>query len=327
MNKNVTSVTRFVAAGLAAVALAACEAKKSSNPLSPSVAGPIAGVEITAPKLLEPAQGFKFKEKQQPIRLVIENSITNGVRTVSYLFEVASDSEFKTKVFARSGVAAGEGGRTSVQIDALELGRGYYWRARAEDGANSSTYSTAQFELLPRAQLSVPGVVSPINDERVTTRRPTLRVNPSDRNSAIGTVSYFFMVAKDPAFTQISATGLVEEQTSWTVDRELDPNIRHYWRVHATDGETSTAVVADAPVPDARREWRRRRGWWGRRWWRRWQQRLQRRRTRPGSCRRSVAASEHVPCRAVGCQQLSGRAGQLLPVARRHLGIHGPSGR
>src|SRR5215208_4886698 len=94
--------------------LAGCEAQKSSNPLSPSVAGPIAGVEITAPKLLEPSQGFKFKASQQPIKLMIENSSSSGVRPISYIFEVASDNGFGNKVFARSGVVPGEGGRTTV---------------------------------------------------------------------------------------------------------------------------------------------------------------------------------------------------------------------
>jgi len=223
------------------VTFAACEAKKSSNPLSPSVAGPIAGVEITAPRLVEPPQGFKFKENQQPIKLVIENSSTNGVRPISYAFEVAADSGFGTKVFARSGVAPGNG-RTSVQLDALELGRPYYWRARAEDGANSSTYASAAFEMLPRALLTVPGPLSPINNERVTDRRPTLRIRNSDRNSAVDSVRYVFVVAKDQAFTQISATGLVEESgsTSWTMDRDLDYDLAHYWRVRATDGEVTT---------------------------------------------------------------------------------------
>src|SRR3990167_10268230 len=144
------------------LALAACEAQKSSTPLSPSVAGPIAGVEITAPKLLEPAQGFRFKESQQPIRLLIENSSSSGVRPLTYLFEVATDSEFQTKVFARSNVPPGEGGRTSVVVDPLGLGRAYYWRARAEGGAHIGVYATAQFELLPKAQLDPPAPVSPI---------------------------------------------------------------------------------------------------------------------------------------------------------------------
>ena len=107
------------------LSLLACEAEKSSSPLSPSVAGPIPGVSITPPKLLEPAQGFKYKESQQPIKLLIENASSNGVRPVSYMFEVATDTDFTTKVYARSGVPAGEGGRTSVQIDRLDLGRAY----------------------------------------------------------------------------------------------------------------------------------------------------------------------------------------------------------
>src|SRR5215212_4926553 len=93
----------------ATLALPGCEAQKSSNPLSPSVAGPIAGVQITAPKLVEPGQGFKYKESQQPIKLVIENATTTGVRPLTYIFEVASDSEFTSKVFARSGVPPGDG--------------------------------------------------------------------------------------------------------------------------------------------------------------------------------------------------------------------------
>ena len=41
--------------------LAGCEAQKSETPLSPSVAGPIPGVEITAPRLLEPSMGTKIR--------------------------------------------------------------------------------------------------------------------------------------------------------------------------------------------------------------------------------------------------------------------------
>ena len=238
------------------VTLAACEAQKSSNPLSPSVAGPIPGVEITAPKLLEPAQGFKFKANQQPIKLTIENSNSSGVRPVTYIFEVASDNAFTTKVFARSGVVAGEGGRTSVMIEALEIGRAYYWRARADDGANSSTYSTADFAVLPQPVLTVPTLHSPNDGWPIDSRRPTLRTVNSHHNDAVGEVSYFFMVAKDQAFTQISATGTAREGnalTEWTVDRELDYALPHFWRVRATDGETTTAwsAVATFTTPGA----------------------------------------------------------------------------
>ncbi len=240
------------------VALAGCEATKSANPLSPSVAGPIPGVEITSPALVEPAQGFKFKESQQPIRLVIGNARTSGVRPVTYTFEVATDETFGTKVFAKSNVPQGDGGRTSALIDALGLGRTYYWRARGDDGANTSVYSTAQFEVLPRAQLDAPVAVSPINNEQIASRRPTLTVNNSARNAAVGSPNYDFQVATDQAFTKLVASGIVGEgsgRTQFTASSDLATSLQHFWRVRASDGETTSAWAVTqtfrtpAPVP------------------------------------------------------------------------------
>jgi hypothetical protein len=262
-------MSRRIAVSLLSVTLlivhGACEAKKSSNPLSPTVAGPIPGVEITSPRLLEPAQGFRFKEQDQPIRLLIENSSSTGVRPITYLFEVATDSAFQSKVFSRGGVPPGEGGRTSLELAPLELGRSYYWRARAEDGANDSAYATAEFEVLPRAVLMAPVLLSPVNNAVVDSREPTLRVRNGDRNSAVGSVRYAFVIAKDQAFTQVSAVGFVDEgpgETAWRSDRTLDPGLTHFWRAQATDGEVTTgwsgtqafrtpAAPAPSPTPPA----------------------------------------------------------------------------
>ncbi|MEP6916386.1 MAG: hypothetical protein ABJC89_12105 [Acidobacteriota bacterium] len=244
------------------IALSGCQAKKSSNPLSPSVAGPIEGVNITAPKLLEPAQGFKYKESQQPIKLLVENATSSGVRVVSYMFEVATDTDFASKVFARAGVAAGDGGRTSVQIDRLDTGRAYYWRARAEDGANSSLFSTAQFEVLPRPVLNAPALHSPINNERVASRRPTLVVGNSDRNAAVSSLSYEFQLATDQGFGQLVSAGIVDEgsgQTGFVVNVDLASDRQMFWRARASDGETisgwaatqtfRSAIVVATPTP------------------------------------------------------------------------------
>lgn len=240
--------TATVALGAALTfALAGCEAKKSSNPLSPSVAGPIAGVNITAPKLVEPAQGFKYKESQQPIKLVIENGISNGVRPVTYMFEVATDTEFNSKVYARSGVPAGESGRTSVQIDRLDLGRAYYWRAKADDGANSSQFAASQFEVLPKPLVVAPLIYSPVNNERVTSRRPTLTVNNSQRNDAVGPLSYEFQIATDQGFGKIVAAGVSGEgsgQTTFTSGTDLATDLQHFWRSRAGDGETTSLWAA-----------------------------------------------------------------------------------
>lgn len=241
-------------------ALAGCEAKKSSNPLSPSVAGPIPGVQITAPVLLEPAQGLRFKESQQPIKLVIQNATSSGVRPITYTFEVATDTNFTTKVFARASVPPGDGGKTTVQADRLDVGRAYYWRARADDGANTSAYASANFEVLPKPDLSVPALWTPVNGVTASSRTPALIIGNSTRNAAVGDVRYQFQVAKDAAFTSVSATGDVPEgsgQTQYVVNVTLDPSLTYYWRARATDGDTTTSwsgsqtfrTPAAAPAP------------------------------------------------------------------------------
>ena len=260
MRYRVVSPTAALPAALL-VGLIACEAKKSANPLSPTVAGPIPGVEITPPRLLEPQQGFRFRHTQQPVRLLIENASTSGVRPLSYRFEVSGEPDFANVVFAQTGVAPGADGRTSVQVDRLGLGHAYFWRARAEDGANTGPFLSSQFEVLPTPTLTVPAIVSPVNNERVPDRRPTLRIRNSSKNAAVGAVQYQFLVARDQTFTQISASAMVNEgggETVWTVDRDLDYGVTHYWRVRATDGETVSdwaatqvfrAPLAPAPAP------------------------------------------------------------------------------
>jgi hypothetical protein len=224
------------------LAVGACEAEKSSSPLSPAVAGPIAGVQITPVKLLEPAPSFKFRNSQQPIRLVIENATSNGARPLSYTFELASDAAFENKAFARSGVPPGEGGRTSVVVDKLEIGRDYHWRVRAEDGANTGPFVSARFEVLPTPTLSAPAGASPVNNAVVTDIRPTLRARNADRNSAVGELTYLFQIAKDQAFSLVAAEGTSTEggaETSWTADRDLEFNTTYFWRVRAADSETT----------------------------------------------------------------------------------------
>ena len=116
----------------------ACETSKSSNPLEPSIAGPIPGVTITPPRLVEPAAGREIEAEEPPVTLVVENASTNGQRALLYVFEVATDAGFSTIVFSRESVTQGANGRTSLTLpERLASGRSYYWRARAYDGANT----------------------------------------------------------------------------------------------------------------------------------------------------------------------------------------------
>jgi hypothetical protein len=250
--------SRFItiACGLSVLALGGCQTSKSSTPTAPTVAGPIPGVNISAPVLIEPAQGFKFKENEQPIRLVIQNATTNGVRPLTYTFEVSGDSGFSSKVFSRSNVAPGDG-RTSVQLDRLEIGRPYYWRAWAQDGANTGAIATAGFEIYPKPAVNPPTPVSPVNNELITTTTPAIKVNNATFVGPVGYLSYEFQVASDQAFTRLVAAGKVNEGPGQTTfnSSPLPNGGTMYWRVRASDSETSSAWTATqsfrTPAPPA----------------------------------------------------------------------------
>src|SRR5512142_170622 len=106
MSRRLCSALALVATVVIATG---CGTSKSSNPLSPTVAGPIPGVNITAPNPVTPSSGAKIAVDQQPLTLTVENSATSGVRPLNYVFEVATDADFTNKVFSRDGVAPGDG--------------------------------------------------------------------------------------------------------------------------------------------------------------------------------------------------------------------------
>ena len=153
-----------------ALALAGCESNKSRNPLSPTVAGPIEGVTITAPKPLEPANGQTLTAGGT-VTLLIENPSTSGERPIWLQVEIASDAGFQSKVHTADKVAPGSGGRTTYQVPVTlpAAGARYFWRARAVDGANSGEFSaTTSFVLQDPVTLGVPAPAAPTSGSTVT---------------------------------------------------------------------------------------------------------------------------------------------------------------
>ena len=143
MSRKILQVSASV---LVAIGVSACEMTKSEHPLGPTVAGPIPGVNITSPTPLEPALGFRIAVAAQPISLTLSNAATTGVRPLNYVFELATDAGFANKVFSLEGISPGTSGRTAVRLpNALAPERSYYWRARAQDGANTGPFSSAAF--------------------------------------------------------------------------------------------------------------------------------------------------------------------------------------
>lgn len=116
----------------AAFVVVGCEQAKSANPLSPSIAGPIPGVNISAPQTLEPPAGSEIVQSGDLVTLLIENAQTNGERPLWLQIQLAGDPSFANLLHHADRVTPGEGGRTSYRIpEFLSAGSTYYWRARA----------------------------------------------------------------------------------------------------------------------------------------------------------------------------------------------------
>lgn len=245
--------------------LAGCEAQKSSNPLSPAVAGPLPGVAISAPNPVQPANGSQVASDQQPVTLTVQNASSNGQRPLSYVFEVATDNGFSNKVFTRSGIAPGDGGQTSLKLpDALATGHTYFWHAMAQDGANSGQFSSpASFNVFTPAVIQAPGLVSPINNAVTSDLQPVLIFSDAGRSGSVGQIAYVVEVATDAGFgSKVAVMTIAEEpnNTSLKVWTPLGGGAQYFWHARAYDPTTTgpwsatgafrtPAPIAPTPTP------------------------------------------------------------------------------
>jgi hypothetical protein len=223
-----------------ALAVAGCEANKSKNPLSPNVAGPIAGVVITTPKGLEPASGARVVADQQPLTLLIENPTTNGERKLVMEVEVSTTTAFDALVHKSTTVEPGANGRTSYKLpEALTAGRTYHWRVRGVDGANTGAWSNPiSFDVVAPVIVETPLPLSPVLGQVLTTNAPVLIVS-NGKVSGTANVSYRFEIARDAGFSAMVAVLTVPRSTASTTQVQLGTqpySTQFFWRVSASDG-------------------------------------------------------------------------------------------
>jgi hypothetical protein len=242
---------------VAALAAGACAASKSVDPLSPTVAGPIPGVNITSPGVMQPSSGTKIAVDQQPLTLVIINSATSGVRPLTYLFEIAADASFANKVFTRDGIAPGTG-QTSLRLpDSLATGRTYFWHARAEDGANTGPFSnTATFDVFTPIVIGAPVPTAPIGNVRTDSLHPRFSWTNAPRSGPVGAISYIIEVSDSDSFANKIAIWTAAEQpgqTNFDAPSDLPVNKQLLWHVRANDpttlGPFSANQVFQTPAP------------------------------------------------------------------------------
>jgi hypothetical protein len=243
------------------VAATGCGVTKSADPLSPTVAGPIPGVEISAPKIIEPPNGMQVPVDKQPLTLLIENASSNGPRPLSYAFEIAIDSNFNNKVFTRGSITPTDGARTSLRLpDTLATGRTYFWRSRAEDGANSGPYSaTTSFNVFTPIVIEAPPLLTPGSNASVSTLRPRVSVSNSARSGPVGPITYTIEMSLNFEFTaKVAIWNFTEQpnQSSFDVPVDLAFGTVYYWHVRGSDASTTSPwsntlafMTAAAPPP------------------------------------------------------------------------------
>ena len=272
MNQNCKIA--FTIVGLVGLlGVAGCDAERSANPLSPQIAGPLAGVTITAPAAITPANGELIATTEQPITLNFSSAESNSVRPFTYEIQVASDPEFTQVVFEATGIEPNAAGQVIVEISqTLAPEQVYYWRVRADDGANSSTYSgTGSFELFTPVVLAAPVLGGPNGGDATETNAPSLVAQHAEITGPAENIRYRFELATEPTFaspsavltvaqsgdtsTSVSPGALPYDQTfHWRVQVSADARnglITSPWSPTATFRTPPPPVVLGVPIPAA----------------------------------------------------------------------------
>jgi hypothetical protein len=253
----------FVTAALAATAFAACQSTKSANPLSPQIAGPIAGVSLSAPAQVSPVDGQQINDTAQPLMMTLANPSSNSPRTVTLRFQISTDNNFGAPVFSQNNLALGADGQTQFRMpNKLATGHTYFWRAQADDGADVSDWSApTRFEILTPIVVGVPTLVSPIGGGRASTIAPTLTIGDAPASGPHGALSYQFQIADNVQFAPVITNAEQPEadgQTSYNAPQLPSFDKTYFWRARTLGGpnpsdwsvtESFKTPAAPAPAP------------------------------------------------------------------------------
>jgi hypothetical protein len=96
-------------------------------------------VTLTAPTAVSPRSGSNVGA--QPT-LTVTNARASDGSSLTYSFQVATDSDFIRIVAQASGIPQGAGERTSWQVSTSLEDSQYFWRARASAGSTNGPFSS-----------------------------------------------------------------------------------------------------------------------------------------------------------------------------------------
>ena len=221
----------------AAPMMVACDSEHSSNPLSPHIAGPLAGITITTPAAIQPVDGQLIAVDTQPVTLVFQSAVSDSPRPFWHEAQIAEDGNFVSILHTFEEIPSGEGGMVSVDLPLmLDPGRTYHWRARALDGANTGPYSNgASFEIYTPVTIDAPTLTLPPNGASIQTITPVLSVNNATVSGPASDTVYRFEISPTPSFSSLAELLSVPPSTDPTTSAQpsgLGDDLTYYWRVH-----------------------------------------------------------------------------------------------
>ena len=252
---------------VAATMVAACDAERSSNPLSPNIAGPLAGITISAPTPVQPVDGQLIAVGAGAVTLLFQSAVSNSPRPFWHELQIAADGDFAQILQTIEEIQSPEGSAVvSVGLEiALDSGSTYYWRARALDGANTGPYSNGvRFEIYTPVTIAAPTLALPADGAITATNAPVLTVNNAAVTGPASDITYRFEIAATQSFSSLTAAFNVPASTGPTTSVPLSSlvsNLTCYWRVQVrATGRTGEVVgafsatrsfrtPADAPPP------------------------------------------------------------------------------
>jgi len=217
----------------------ACDSERSSNPLSPQIAGPLAGVTITTASSTQPVSGQLIPVANQPVSLLFANATSDSVRPFTYEIQVATDGAFAQMVIEGTGIEPTPNGQVSYQIPVtLDGEQMYYWRVRALDGANTGPYTaTSTFEMYTPLVIAVPTVLGPTGGQVLPDNSPTFAAQNADITGPAETIQYRFELSTQADFWTTSAVFTVAQGAGTTTRVSPAPlpfDQLFFWRVRAS---------------------------------------------------------------------------------------------
>ncbi len=185
-------------------------------------------------------------------QFVVQNSSDPDGDSLTYDFQVYSDSLLTVLVESISGIAQGASQTSAITSTDLAPDQYYWWIARATDSTHSSDWCAPEMfyqKLLVLDVEDAPNVVAPLSGSTVEFVQPLFVISWSGASDT--SLTCLFELSKSNSFEDIYAAGTAKaagNQASWTPDIILTEGV-YYWRAKRGSSDYSQTVSFSVVAP------------------------------------------------------------------------------